>query len=55
MTQPEGFQEDRTPDELAGEDAGAPDRAAEHQNAADDDVQGHLFTGALKDLKDKDA
>lgn len=54
MTQPDARDEDRTPPDVADEAAGEPDRAAENHETADDDVEGHAFTGALKDLKDVD-
>ncbi|MDQ4037404.1 MAG: hypothetical protein M3313_03415 [Actinomycetota bacterium] len=48
MTQPDARDEDPTPPDTADEVSGQPDRAAEHDDP-DDDVQGHAFTGALKD------
>lgn len=49
MTKP-GSNEDRTPPEAADESANQPDSAAAQQDATDDDdVQGHAYTGALKD------
>ena len=50
MTQPGNNEEDRTPSDAADEPAGAPDIAAPQQDSTDDDdVQGHAYTGALKD------
>lgn len=49
MTQPGTNEEDRTPRDTADEPAVEPDSAAPQQDADDDDVQGHAYTGALKD------
>lgn len=49
MTKPGNNEEDRTPSEDADESASRPDSAAPQQDDTDDDVQGHAYTGALKD------
>ncbi len=49
MTQPDAPNEDRTPPDVAVEPATPPQDAGRETEPPDDDVEGHIFTGALKD------
>ncbi len=49
MAQPDAHDEDRTPPDVAVEPATPPEDAGRKVDTTDDDVEGHVFTGALKD------